>query len=217
MFRKRCLVSIEVLKGFNVDLVLRDVKNAVDGVSSFPLGMEPPIIEKQEYTGFAINFSLSGSADLRTLKVFARQVENELLAIDGISKVAVKGFPEEEIEISFRESDLRKYNLTFDQAVRKVSGANLEVTGGKIKSTQEELLIRARNKEYQAGNLRDIVIQNNPDGGVIRLSQVAEISNRWEDQPSRSYINGQGRRHRKWYRIPCRKICWRSPKRCEHM
>jgi len=185
------LVTIEVLKGFNVDLVLRDVKNAVDGISSFPLGIEPPIIEKQEYVGFAINFSLTGTNDLRTLKRFSREVENDLLAIDGISKVDVRGFPEEEIEISFRAADLRKYKLTFDQAVRQISGTNLEVTGGKIKAPTEELVIRARNKGYLAEQLRDIIIQSNPSGGNIRLSQVANIKDQWEDVPTRSYINGE--------------------------
>ncbi|MEZ5040327.1 MAG: efflux RND transporter permease subunit [Saprospiraceae bacterium] len=184
------LVTIEVLKGFDTDLVLRDVKNAVDGVSSFPIGMEPPIIKKEERLGFAISFSLTGSVDLRTLKNFSRQVENELLAIPGISRVAIQGFPEEEIAINFRERDLRKYQLSFDQAVNMVRGANLEVTGGKIKAEREELLIRARNKAYQAEDLQDIVIQTNPDGGVIRLYQVADITNQWADVPSRSYMNG---------------------------
>lgn len=185
------LVTVEVLKGFEVDLVLRDVKNAVDGISSFPLGMEPPIIEKQEYEGFAINFSLSGDVDLRTLKRFAREVETDLLGIEGISKVELKGFPEEEIEISFQEEVLRKYRLTFDQVVQKVKGANLELTGGKIKTEGEELLIRARNKGYIADQLKDIPIIQDDRSGQVTLAEIAEVRDKWEDIPSRSYINGQ--------------------------
>lgn len=185
------LVTVEVLKGFEVDLVLRDVKNAVDGISSFPLGMEPPIIEKQEYEGFAINFSLSGEVDLRTLKRFARAVESELLNIEGISKVELKGFPEEEIEISFREEVLRKYRLTFDQVVQRVRESNLELTGGKIKTEGEELLIRARNKRYVAEQLSDIPIVQDDRAGQVTLAELAEIRDKWEDIPSRSYINGQ--------------------------
>lgn len=185
------LITVEVLKGFDVDLVLRDVKNAVDGISSFPLGMEPPIIEKQEYEGFAVNFSLSGEVDLRTLKRFGREVENDLLAIDGISKVELKGFPEEEIEISFRQADLRKYRLTFDQVVQQVREANLELTGGKIKTEREELLIRARNKGYIAAQLSEISIVRNDKGGQLTLADLADIRDQWEDVPARSYINGE--------------------------
>ena len=41
-------INIETIKGKNIDVVLADVKNAVDRVPSFPSGMEPPIIAKIE-------------------------------------------------------------------------------------------------------------------------------------------------------------------------
>ena len=184
------MVSIEVIKGFNTDLVLRDVKNAVDQINSFPADMERPVIAKREYLSFAINFALSGPVDLRLLKATSRQVEKELLAFDGISKIDISGFPEEEIEISFREEDLQRYQLTFDEALAKIRASNLEVTGGKIKSEQEELLIRAQNKKYYAKDLADIVVKNNPNGGLVYLHQVADLADQWEDLPSRSYLNG---------------------------
>jgi len=185
------LISINVLKGFDTDLILRDVKNAVDQINSFPQDMEAPIIAKQEYQGFAINFALSGAVDLQTLKERSRQVEKELLGIDGISKIRIEGFPAEEIEISFRETDLRQYQLTFDQAVSQIRSANLEVTGGRIISDREEMQIRARNKKYIAQDLREIVLKSSESGGVIRLHQVADIKDQWEDSPNRSYLNGE--------------------------
>ena len=185
------LININVLKGFDTDLILRDVKNAVDQINSFPQDMEAPIIAKQEYQGFAINFALSGEVDLQTLKDRARQVEKELLTLEGISKVSIEGFPAEEIEISFRETDLRHYQLTFDQAISQVRSANLEVTGGRIISDREEMQIRARNKKYIAQDLRDIVLKSSEGGGVIRLHQVADIKDQWEDSPRRSYLNGE--------------------------
>ena len=39
-------VTIEVLKGYDTDIILQDVKNAVDRISSFPAGMEPPVLYK---------------------------------------------------------------------------------------------------------------------------------------------------------------------------
>jgi len=184
-------VSIEVQKGYDVDLILQDVKNAVDRISSFPDAMEPPVIFKREAIGFAFSFALSGPVSLQKLKEVARQVEDEILAIDGISKVALSGFPDEEIEIAFRESDLRTYQLTFQQATQAVRAANLELSGGTIKTQDEELLLRAKNKKYYANELRNIVVKNAPNGNIIRLSQVADIRDKWVDNPNRSYLNGQ--------------------------
>ncbi len=185
------IVNVEVLKGYKTDVILQDVKNAVDQISSFPASMEPPTIYKQENLGFSISFSISGDVDLETLKTYSRRVEDDLRAIDGISKVELSGFPEEEIEIAFREQDLRAYQLTFAQATKAVQVANLEITGGTVKGEKEELLVRARNKKYYADELRNIVVKNSPSGGVILLHQIADINDRWEDSPNRSYLNGE--------------------------
>lgn len=182
-------VTVEVFKGYDTDVILQDVKNAVDRINSFPVGMEPAVVYKQEFLGFAVNFALSGDVDLRTLKRYGRQVEDDLRAIDGISKVELSGFPDEEIEIAFRERDLRTYNLTFQQASQAVRNANLDITGGTLKSEKEELLIRARNKEYYADGLRDIIVKTTADGSVVRLYQIADIRDKWADNPDRSYLN----------------------------
>lgn len=183
-------VTVEVESSYDTDKALQDVKNAVDRISSFPSGMEPPVIYKRENLSFAISFALSGNVDLKTLKQFARISENELRAMDGISKVSLSGFPDEEIEISFREADLRAYQVTFAQAASAVRKANLEITGGKVKGAKEELLIRARSKRYYGKDLKEIVLKNTPDGKIVRLSDVADIKDQWSaDNPSRSYLN----------------------------
>lgn len=183
-------VSVEVATGYKTDKILQDVKNAVDRISSFPSGMEPAVIYKRENLNLAISFALSGNVNLRTLKEFGRIAENEIRSIDGISKVSLSGFPDEEIEISFRETDLRAYQLTFAQAASAVRKANLEITGGKVKGKEEELLIRARAKRYYGKDLKNIVVKNTADGKMVRLSDVATIKDQWAaNDPSRSFLN----------------------------
>ncbi|MCP9237379.1 efflux RND transporter permease subunit [Lewinella sp. JB7] len=184
-------ITVEVLKGYDTDLILQDVKNEVDRINSFPVGMEPPVIFKQEQLGRAITFALSGeNVNLNALKVAARQVEDDLLAMEGLSKVELSGFPDEEIEIAFREADLQAYGLTFQEAADAVRRTNVDITGGTVKGLDEELLLRARNKEYYADGLKDIVVKTTPNGGSVRLHQVATVRDRWADQPNRAYLDG---------------------------
>ncbi len=184
-------INVELEKGFDIDLVLQDVKNAVDQISSFPRLMEPPVIYKIDPVNDAYIFAISGEMDLRALKSLSRKIEDELLAKDGISKVEISGFPEEEIEISFREVDMRSMNITFDEAINAVAQTNLLTTGGTIKTDDEELLIRAKNKKYYADAFNDVVIRSSADGGIVKLSQIADIKDQWEDSPTRSYLNGE--------------------------
>lgn len=184
------VVTVEVEKGYGTDLVLQDVKNAVDRINSFPDGLEAPVIFKQENLNFVISFALSGEVDLLTLKSFARKVETEVRGKDGISKVSLSGFPEEEIEVAFREDDLLTYGLTFQEVAAVVSSNNVEVTGGTIKGSSEELLLRAKAKKYKAADLADLVVKATPDGRLVRLRDVGDVQDRWEDNPDRSYLNG---------------------------
>ena len=183
-------ITIESQEGVNMDELLQDVKNAVDRINSFPAAMEPSVIFKGEQLSDAYKFAISGNLDLKTLKRFAQQIEDDLLAIDGISKITLVGFPDEEIEISFREKDMRALDITFNEAVNAIAQTNLLATGGTIKTETEDLLIRAKNKNYYAAEFRDIIVRSNPNGGVIRLAQIANVKDRWADIPSRNYVNG---------------------------
>jgi multidrug efflux pump subunit AcrB len=184
-------VNVEILKSYDIDVAVQDVKNAVDRINSFPISMEPITVYKQENLGRAISFALSGDVELTTLKAVSQKVENELLATEGISKVTVTGFPAEEIEISFKEEMLRSKNISFAEAANAVRNYNLEITGGTIKTEGEELLVRASNKKYNAKELLDVVVRSNRDGGVVKLSELATITDQWVDVPTRTYLNGK--------------------------
>ena len=185
-------INIETLKGKNIDVVLADVKNAVDRVPSFPSGMEPPIIAKIETIRPTISFSISGDEiPLSTLKEYARKVENDLRNIDGISQVILSGFPDQEIEIAVRENDLIAYNLSFVEVANAISRTNLLISGGNIKTNDEDYLIRARNRNYYGNELLNLVVRADESGNIIRLSDIADVSDTWSENPDRIYFNGK--------------------------
>ena len=185
-----CTINVTVLTGYDVNVVLLDVKNAVNQISSFPVGMERLTVYRQEARNFAIDFVFAGNVDLKRLKQEARRAERRLLGVEGISKVSLSGFPAEEIEIALREKDLRAYGLTFREVMAAVQAANVKMTGGKIKGMEEELLIRADVKGYAAAELAGHVLKSAGNGVVIRLRDVADLRDRWSEDPDRVYHDG---------------------------
>ena len=184
-------VNVEVVKGKNIDIVLSDVKNAVDRVPSFPSGMEPPVIAKVESVRPTISFTISGEGlSLKSLKDYARTIENDLRSLDGISQVSLSGFPAEEIDISVRENDLRAYNLSIAEVTNAVRNTNLLITGGNIKTAEEDYLIRARNRSYYGVELQNIIVRTTKAGNIIRLKDIAEVKDSWSESPDRIYYNG---------------------------
>jgi multidrug efflux pump subunit AcrB len=184
-------IIVEAEKGYDIDVLLADVKNAVDKVPSFPAEMEPPVVAKQETLSKAITMVITGkSIDLLTLKTMARQVESELRAIDGISQVEISGFPDEEIVVAVNEDVLRRYDLTFQEVSQAIAQTNLLITGGSVKTKEEEYLIRLRNRAYYAKELENIVVKAFPNGAQVMLTDVATVTDTWSETPNRSYFNG---------------------------
>ncbi len=183
-------IVVETKQGADVDLVLTDVKNAVDRIPSYPAGMEPLVVYKVESQTLAMSVALHAETDLIALKEAARRVERDLLSIDGISKITLSGFPDEEIAVNLRENDLRAYDLSFQDVLDRVRSANLEITGGAVKGQTEEWLIRYDGKGYQADALRGIVVKATADGRLVRLDDVADVVDTWAENPARNAYNG---------------------------
>ena len=184
-------ITVEILKGYDIDFMLLEVKNAVDQVPGFPTGMEPLVVGKQKAIRETITFNVSGdNVGLSTLKQIARQVERDLRSFDGISQIELTGFPREEIEIAVREKDLQAYELTFSEVAQAVSETNLLITGGNIKTDSEDYLIRANNRSYYGDQLNNVIVKALPNGTNVRLRDVADIRDRFEENPNASYFNG---------------------------
>ena len=185
-------ISIETYVDSDIDVVLADVKNAVDRVPSFPSGMEPPVIAKIESIAPTIDFTVSGNdLPLITLKKYARDVENDLRSMPGISQISITGFPDEEIEIAVREIDLRAFDLTFADVAQAIQQSNLLISGGNIKTDYEDYLIRARNRKYYGADLTNIIVKADQSGNVIYLKDVATVRDRWNENPDRLFYNDE--------------------------
>ncbi|WP_262485359.1 efflux RND transporter permease subunit [Cyclobacterium qasimii] len=185
-------INVEAIKGYDIDILLADVKNAVDKVPSFPAEMEPPVVAKNENLNVAIELELSGKdIPLKTLKTIGREIENDLRSIDGISQITITGFPDEEITVSVNEEVLRSYNLTFSDVANAVANNNILVTGGAIKTEAEDYLIRVNNRSYYGKELNNIILKTEDNGAIVTLEDVAVTEDAWSETPDRSYYNNQ--------------------------
>ncbi|MFW5705526.1 MAG: efflux RND transporter permease subunit [Bacteroidota bacterium] len=184
-------VTIETTGEYDIDEILIEVKNAVDGISAFPVDAEPPIVAKQRSTTMAAFMGLTGNVDLMTLKSIAQEVEEDLLNSGVISQVSVGGYTALEISVEVPEEALLRYDLTFEEISRAISMNNRDISAGVIRSKDEEILIRARHRATEPSEIGDIVIRANPDGSNLLLRDVADVKMKFDETPFASLMNGQ--------------------------
>ena len=184
-------VTITAYQGTDMDELLAEVKNAVDGISSFPVGAEKPVVVKQktsEMSGRAAFIALTGDMSLMELKETAEEIERDLLRTGEISDIDIKGYPAIEFSVEVKEAELLRYGLRFDDVVNAIRSNNRDLSAGSIKTKKEELLIRANAKSTRADQMENIVLRSQTDGSYIRLGDVANVSFRFSDVPQQSFL-----------------------------
>lgn len=188
-------ITIETTGEYKIDEVLIEVKNAVDGVSSLPSAAERPIVSKERSRASALFMDLvpdSGiQVDLMTLKEYAQRVEEDFYNSGVMSMIDLSGYPQPEISVEVKEEELQRYNLSFDDISRAIQANNQDVSGGEIKSDEEELLIRLRSRSTDPNKIGNIVLLGQAEGSFIRIRDVAEVKKKFADIVNKSWVNGR--------------------------
>jgi len=184
-------ITVTGVTSYNIDELLIDVKNAVDGISNFPSGAEKPIVAKKRSMDMAMFISLtSKSDDLLKLNSLANKVEDDFLASGVISQIAIWGLPRKlELAIDIDETQLRRYNLSFNDIRNAISQNNLDIHGGTIKNSREEMKILSRQRTVKPEEIEDFIVTTNADGHLVRIGDLATVTLQFEESPSGAYID----------------------------
>ncbi len=182
--------------------VLDDIKVAVDRIEDFPPedADEPDVIDVDSRIQ-VISIVVYGEVPLRTLKEIAEQMRDDLTAMAGISLVEIAGLPPYEISIEVSEQTLRRYGLRFQEVADAVRQSSLDLPGGRIKSPGGEILIRTKGQRYIGRDFEKIVVLTHTDGTKLRLIDIAEINDGFEDTDIASYFDGKPAALLKVFRI----------------
>jgi len=185
------IVRITTTGDYDIDESLMEVKNAVDGITSFPVDAEKPIVYKLRNRTNALFMGLTGTVDLLTLKKYSDEIEIDLYNSGIMSQIVVSGYPALEISVEASEEDLLRHKLTFSDISRAISLNNRDISAGMIRSDQEEIMIRSRAKSFDPDEIGEIILRASPDGRYLRIRDVAEVKMKFADVTSGGFMNGE--------------------------
>lgn len=185
------VVTAELRTGADADQVLNEVKSEVDRITTFPAEAEKPVITKMLNLSEVISLVIWGDVSERTLREQAERMREELLGFPEITQLELHGLRDYEIAIEISEENLRRYGLTLDQVAAGVAAASRDLPGGKLRTEGGEILLRTKEKKYQAGEYAAIRILALPDGRILRLGELAEIREGFAETDVAARYNGK--------------------------
>ncbi|TMN86567.1 acriflavin resistance protein [Pseudoalteromonas phenolica] len=182
---------IQVQEGYNPQEVLDEVKMQVDSISSFPIGMERPIVRYDKFEQEVMWMSLSGSLSNAELKELGNTLHDEMLALPGVNLLSFFSGLNYEIGIEVSPDKLREYGLTFRDISSAVRAFSANMSAGQIRSDNGYISMRVENQAYRGQEFESLPLKTLEDGAQIFLRDVAVVKDGFEEGLQFSKYNGK--------------------------
>ena len=189
-FRNGGSASLEINTDAELTDVLDKVKLRVDGIATFPAGMEPVTISQIEFRQDVIGMTLVADLPLNELKPIANQVEDELLQLSNVSLV-VNDVPLDEIAIEIEPDTLRQYNLTLSDVANAVRRYSANFSAGQLKTDAGVISVRVENQFYSGEEFRQIPVKIGANGAKVLLQDIATIKDQFVEGERYFKFNGE--------------------------
>ncbi|WP_282456807.1 efflux RND transporter permease subunit [Chitinophaga sedimenti] len=186
-------VTVELNNDANADLGLQDAQRKINSIiSDLPGDAKTPSLNKFSLDDLPI-ITLSATAkmdDKAFYDLIDKKVQPTLSRLPGVAQVSIIGGQEREIQISIDPAKLEAYKLSILQVRNIITNANLDFPTGKVKTTDQQILVRLAGKYKNVDQLRDLVITTTADGSQIRLGDVADVQDAQKDAERIARLDG---------------------------
>ncbi|MBU2467991.1 MAG: efflux RND transporter permease subunit [Proteobacteria bacterium] len=174
-------ITIEVVKGWDLQKLLDEVKSEVDRITTLPDEAEKPVIRETTRRTQVLWVALFGEVPEASLKALAQRLKDDITTLPGVTMAELMGVRDSEIHIEISEQTLRRHNLTLKSVANAVAQASLDLPGGSVKTTGGEILVRAKGRKYLAKEYYDVPVITKSDGNTVTLGQIAQIKEGFQD------------------------------------
>jgi len=194
-------VSIELVSGTDRMKAFQDIDQAVTRIRTFPDDIEEPEVRLQSNQREVMSIGLYGDADIWTLRKLAEQMRDRLLSSPTITQVEIGNVPDYVTHIEIPRTRLREYNITLEEVSDLIAQSSQDIPAGAIETNAGEILLRMKERKQWAEEYGSIELIPSETGSSIRLADLAEITDGFEETGFHGTFNQQPTVDLQIYRI----------------
>ncbi|WP_120632783.1 efflux RND transporter permease subunit [Ruegeria sp. EL01] len=184
-------VALEFDFGWDKTAIMADVRDAMNTAQAeFPEGAE-------QYSLYEINFSefpivivnLTGAVPERTMARVAKDLQDDLEALDSVLEAGIAGNRDELLEVIIDPLRLEAYNVTAAELINVVQNNNQLIAAGEVETEQGTFSVKIPSSFKTAQDVYELPIKVNGDR-VVTLGELAEINYTFEDREGTARFDG---------------------------
>ncbi len=179
----------------DINIAVQEVRDKVSAaLRTLPPDVEPPQVEKMDLGALPI-LTLAVSADegvpYGVLAEYADgRVKEQLRGIEGVGGIDLIGYRDRVIWVRADPEKLSRYNLTMMEVIQALKAQNLDIPAGAVPEPGRQISVKLQGMTTTLEELRRVMVMNFM-GAVVRLGDVATVEDGFEEETSRSQVNGR--------------------------
>ncbi|HEY0712588.1 MAG TPA: efflux RND transporter permease subunit, partial [Polyangia bacterium] len=180
--------------GRDLDEAANEVRERVlQQRNRFPEDAMDPTVSRLDVSAAPIvTYTLQGGGSLSESRKFADDVlKPELEQVDGVASINVQGGGVREIQVELHRTKLEALGLTAGAVAQKLQAENINVPAGRFDEGAREISVRTVGEFQDVENIRNVIVATAADGSTVRLRDVAEVIDGFEEQRTLARVNGR--------------------------
>ena len=177
------VTAIEFLSGSDPDEKYSDVIQKVNSIRNtlpeniFSLEMDKWAISNVEMVQLAL---VSDSASYKELEFEAEDLKKKLEKTNGVKRVKIWAFPEQEVRISINLEKMAQMHISLNRLFGSIQAANMNIPGGSIDIGTKKFSIQTSGNYQSLDDIKNTIVHS--DGSkVVYLKDVADVAFAYED------------------------------------
>ena len=184
-------VALEFDFGWDKAAVLAEVRDAMDTAEAeFPEGAEKYSITEINFSEFPIVIvNLTGPVPERTMARLAKDLQDEIEALDSVLEAGIAGNRDEMVEVLIDPLKLEAYNVTALELITVVQNNNQLIAAGEVDSNQGAFSVKIPSSFDSVEDIYALPVKTNGDR-VVTLGELAQINFTFEDREGTARFDG---------------------------
>ncbi|MGI9512557.1 MAG: efflux RND transporter permease subunit [Anderseniella sp.] len=147
-----------------------------DTQAKLPPNVAPSLVFDDFGDVYALYYAIVGEGySLSELHAYAKQIQKQLVLVEGVSKVTLEGVPQEVIYIDYKPARLVQLGLSSQQIAQVLEGQSSVFSAGSVAAGETRLIVRPSTTVASLSAIEDIVIANPDTGSSFRLRDIATV------------------------------------------
>lgn len=180
-------IRLEFEPGWDMGRAAEDVLAAVDQVTTLPAEAEEPRVQRGIWRDRVTDVVITGPVGVDQLARFADELVVRLFA-EGITRTTVRGIAAPETLVEVASVNLMAHDVSISDIAAAIAAEVTADPAGDV--TGANARVRTGSARTAPEQIAGIVLRSNPDGSVLRLSDVARIETLGVDRDRGYFVGG---------------------------